>query len=432
MIQEEVFICQFPDCDKKFTTKFSLKRHYYIHSKQKTFQCAYCDKSFALPQYLREHQYTHTNQEPFVCGVEGCTQSFRQRGKLSLHRRTHNNFQKKEYRLVNSLDEFDNKNSLLGVIQKLKRPFSEAEKEYIACELNKQTGTKISNSELIEFVSKNEEECAKYLCNYWAPLKRRRTNYNQSQDIVVTKPSDKQNERKSSDSDLLLKQIDTNFRNSDLDHCINNEFNLLTKDLGKNDHEEIEAVNINIQCQNMEKIQAINSQIQISNNSDVCGNNMESLSIITSTDCEDVHETLKNASFTREQIVQTNDNSAEQMQNFNQDKNEQQEVIKPKTLIVQHSQPSQTSLSSINILNHSQPVIIGSQSAIPSYQSLYQQSSQNPLQSLQHQYQGMFTNSGFIIDQRIPHNEFQSMSNCSNYSIFPGQMNGMINRLPKQ
>ena len=50
-----VFICQHPSCDKRFTTKFSLKRHYYIHSRKKTFPCQYCNKVFALPQYLREH-----------------------------------------------------------------------------------------------------------------------------------------------------------------------------------------------------------------------------------------------------------------------------------------------------------------------------------------------------------------------------------------
>lgn len=56
-----VFECQFPRCEKRFTTKFSLKRHYYIHSRQKTYRCQFCTKMFALPQYLKEHQYTHTN-----------------------------------------------------------------------------------------------------------------------------------------------------------------------------------------------------------------------------------------------------------------------------------------------------------------------------------------------------------------------------------
>ncbi len=34
-----VFECRFPKCGKRFTTKFSLKRHYYIHSRKKTFPC---------------------------------------------------------------------------------------------------------------------------------------------------------------------------------------------------------------------------------------------------------------------------------------------------------------------------------------------------------------------------------------------------------
>jgi uncharacterized Zn-finger protein len=46
---ELAFECEFLDCGKKFTTKFSLKRHYYIHSKQKTFACEFCSKTFALP-----------------------------------------------------------------------------------------------------------------------------------------------------------------------------------------------------------------------------------------------------------------------------------------------------------------------------------------------------------------------------------------------
>lgn len=114
-----MFECEFEGCDKKFTTKFSLKRHYYIHSKVKTYSCTFCPKTFALPQYLKEHQYTHTNQQPFICGVDGCQESFRQRGKLSLHRRTHENFKKKSYRLLNSEDfqkksEKEDEVSLLG------------------------------------------------------------------------------------------------------------------------------------------------------------------------------------------------------------------------------------------------------------------------------------------------------------------------------
>jgi uncharacterized Zn-finger protein len=90
-----------PDCGKRFTTRFSLKRHYYIHKQEKKFECHLCNKQFVLPQYLKEHQYIHINDDPFICGVNGCNESFKQRGKLSLHRRTHNEFQKKSYRLLN-------------------------------------------------------------------------------------------------------------------------------------------------------------------------------------------------------------------------------------------------------------------------------------------------------------------------------------------
>lgn len=53
--------------------------------------------------------------------------SFRQRGKLSLHRRTHDNFRKKDYRLLNTMSESEHFNTLIGIVEKLKRPFSESE-----------------------------------------------------------------------------------------------------------------------------------------------------------------------------------------------------------------------------------------------------------------------------------------------------------------
>lgn len=46
--------------------------------------------------------------------MDGCTESFRQRGKLSLHRRTHGNFKKKDYRLLNSEMNLNKKEKILG------------------------------------------------------------------------------------------------------------------------------------------------------------------------------------------------------------------------------------------------------------------------------------------------------------------------------
>eukprot|EP00831_Metopus_contortus_P020751 TRINITY_DN19181_c0_g1_i1.p1 TRINITY_DN19181_c0_g1~~TRINITY_DN19181_c0_g1_i1.p1 ORF type:complete len:151 (-),score=18.50 TRINITY_DN19181_c0_g1_i1:213-623(-) len=97
MVEAAVYPCPFKDCNKLFKSKFALKRHALIHSTDKPYPCPYCGKKFSLPQYMREHTYTHTQEKPYVCGVNGCQERFRQAGKLSLHRRTHSEYQTKEY-----------------------------------------------------------------------------------------------------------------------------------------------------------------------------------------------------------------------------------------------------------------------------------------------------------------------------------------------
>lgn len=40
---------------------------------------------------MKEHTYIHTGQKPFKCPYEGCTKAFRQAGKLSMHKKFHQN-----------------------------------------------------------------------------------------------------------------------------------------------------------------------------------------------------------------------------------------------------------------------------------------------------------------------------------------------------
>ena len=95
----QVFPCEFPDCKKELNSAFSLRRHYYLmHSKGKHFCCRYCGKAFSLKQYLIEHELMHTNEMPFVCGFNGCQERFRQRGKLCLHRRSHEGYEPRKYK----------------------------------------------------------------------------------------------------------------------------------------------------------------------------------------------------------------------------------------------------------------------------------------------------------------------------------------------
>jgi KRAB domain-containing zinc finger protein len=87
----KLFKCDMKGCDKTFSTKFSLRRHILRHVNNKKFVCAHCRKAFVLAQYLEEHEFTHTGVKPFVCGIDGCLEAFRQRGKLSLHKKMAHN-----------------------------------------------------------------------------------------------------------------------------------------------------------------------------------------------------------------------------------------------------------------------------------------------------------------------------------------------------
>ncbi len=99
MKTQKKYICEHADCNKEYSTKFALRRHLFTHLGIKPFACKLCDKRFTLEQYLQEHMHVHTKAKPFVCGINGCKEAFRQRGKLCLHRMTHGEYQKKQYRV---------------------------------------------------------------------------------------------------------------------------------------------------------------------------------------------------------------------------------------------------------------------------------------------------------------------------------------------
>lgn len=90
MGKDKVYICDFKGCEKELSTKFSLQRHALIHMNKKDFKCKDCSKTFMLDQYRVEHEFTHSRERPYKCTFEGCVETFRQRGKLSIHRQNHN------------------------------------------------------------------------------------------------------------------------------------------------------------------------------------------------------------------------------------------------------------------------------------------------------------------------------------------------------
>eukprot|EP00829_Urostomides_striatus_P002862 TRINITY_DN1321_c0_g1_i1.p1 TRINITY_DN1321_c0_g1~~TRINITY_DN1321_c0_g1_i1.p1 ORF type:complete len:191 (-),score=50.39 TRINITY_DN1321_c0_g1_i1:35-571(-) len=84
------FHCQHKGCNRSYQSKFSLKRHLLSHMNERKHKCPHCNKGFALAQYLREHIHTHTGEKPFACTFPGCGKRFRQAGKLSMHKKDHN------------------------------------------------------------------------------------------------------------------------------------------------------------------------------------------------------------------------------------------------------------------------------------------------------------------------------------------------------
>lgn len=59
------------------------------HDPNKKYACNQCTKRFSLPQYLREHMVVHSSARPFVCKFPNCGKTFRQAGKLSMHKKSH-------------------------------------------------------------------------------------------------------------------------------------------------------------------------------------------------------------------------------------------------------------------------------------------------------------------------------------------------------
>lgn len=86
-MKSRVCINHCPDCDKTYTNKFNMKRHYALAHLHNKFVCEHCDKSLSSKQNYKEHTYTHTGEKPFVCRECGCR--YRQCSQLSVHRRIH-------------------------------------------------------------------------------------------------------------------------------------------------------------------------------------------------------------------------------------------------------------------------------------------------------------------------------------------------------
>ncbi|KAI5627873.1 zinc finger protein 354C [Silurus asotus] len=81
-------------CDKKFSTRLTMRRHMDIHLGEKPYKCPRCHYSTRLKASLIQHMRVHTGEKPYKCSQ--CSYASIDRSSLRRHSRTHT--QEKPYR----------------------------------------------------------------------------------------------------------------------------------------------------------------------------------------------------------------------------------------------------------------------------------------------------------------------------------------------
>ncbi|XP_075728592.1 uncharacterized protein LOC119163913 [Rhipicephalus microplus] len=64
-----------------------MKRHVWVHTGERPFQCHLCPQSFSVKSNLVVHLLGHKGERPHMCHL--CPQSFSQKFNLVVHLRTH-------------------------------------------------------------------------------------------------------------------------------------------------------------------------------------------------------------------------------------------------------------------------------------------------------------------------------------------------------
>ncbi|XP_077966113.1 uncharacterized protein LOC120336597 [Styela clava] len=85
------FQCQYPQCDRTYSTAGNLKTHQKTHKGEYQFTCTVegCGKAFLTSYSLKVHVRVHTRERPYECNTSECRKSFNTLYRLKAHMRVH-------------------------------------------------------------------------------------------------------------------------------------------------------------------------------------------------------------------------------------------------------------------------------------------------------------------------------------------------------
>ena len=241
---EKLFVCNV--CQKKFLDNSKLRRHSLVHSGEKPYACPVCSKKFSLDFNLKTHMRIHSGEKPYACIYPGCFKRFSQSSNLSAHEKIH---------------EIVKDNKTLEDLY-TKPIFNENPLKYFIDNIYSGTET-INNinkiNELFEIMKKGKEEQSTYYNNNHSGdlpgmhaqkrlyIKKIHLNEKQNKSITLNNSSE------NNESEKLRRQIFAIIRNSEENHKIENENNLIN-----NDFEEIDLHHIINEINNDEQINNYN------------------------------------------------------------------------------------------------------------------------------------------------------------------------------